>query len=106
MTADPAIVPARSAALPLDLSDAERALVMLSKRLRAEGYRFVTPTPDTHRRMIARFTRRRPGDLRDVFGWSQPFRERDIEPDILALMEAGGIVDKRGGSESTNGSFE
>lgn len=47
-------------------------------------YRFVTPTPETHRRVLKRKTGPA-GDLRDLFGWNLPFA-----PDLLpaALFES------------------
>ena len=53
----------------------EEALFELGEALRAQGYRFVTTTPETHRRVNARATQRgeeRALDLRDVFGFSRP----------------------------------
>jgi release factor glutamine methyltransferase len=46
-------------------------LAKLGQWLRARDYRFITPTPETHRRVIAR--RPEAKDLRDIFGWSLPF---------------------------------
>lgn len=48
------------------------ALTALGQWLEARGYRFITPTPATHERVL-----RRPAPdaatLRDAFGWSLPF---------------------------------
>jgi SAM-dependent methyltransferase len=60
------------------LDSRQTALVRLGEALRASGYRFVSPTPETHRRVNARPGSRAAKDLRDVFGWSRPFR-----PDVL-----------------------
>ena len=60
------------------LDDGDRALLDLLGLLKAEGYHFVTPTPATHARVLARPGKDRARDLRDVFGWSLPF-----EPDLL-----------------------
>jgi methylase of polypeptide subunit release factors len=59
-------------------------LVSLAAWLRGEGYRFITVTPATHARVLARDARAA-RDLRDVFGWSRPF-----EPGLLpsAALEA------------------
>lgn len=48
------------------------ALSRLASWLRDEGYGFVTVTPATHARVLAREARAA-RDLRDVFGWSRPF---------------------------------
>ncbi len=60
--------------------------------LRAADYAFVTPSPATHRRVIARPEKVRAGDLRDVFGWSLPF-DGDLLPAGLlrALRETGAV---------------
>jgi hypothetical protein len=51
------------------------ALLSLLEGLAEAGYRFVTVTPETHRRVIERSRGRVAGDLRDVFGWNLPFEE-------------------------------
>jgi hypothetical protein len=59
------------------MNDSDLALVELGRALRAEGYRFVTVTPETHARVLA--AEPRPArTLRDVFGWGRPF-----VPDVL-----------------------
>lgn len=70
-------------------SEADAALLELLRALERASYRFVTVTPETHRRAVAK----RAGtarDLRDVFGWSLPFEE-DVVPAALleALRKAG-----------------
>lgn len=74
--------------------DADRALASLLAILKMRGYRFVTPTPATHARVIAR--RRRARDLRDVFGWSLPFSGDVVGPDVAELMLQAGILEQRG----------
>jgi methylase of polypeptide subunit release factors len=76
---------------------ADRALVDLGARLRALGYRFVTPTPETHRRVNARPENTEARSLRDVFGWSRPFREGLLPPDLAALLEAAGAAERLAG---------
>lgn len=68
------------------------ALVSLARMVQATGYAFVTPTPATHARVLAR-----PGDgwardLRGVFGWSQPFREGCVPQPIRDAMDAAGVL--------------
>lgn len=62
--------------------------------LAARGYRFVTPTPSTCRRMAER---ERPGkaSLRDVLGWSVPFRDGDISNDILSALAGADVLDSQ-----------
>jgi SAM-dependent methyltransferase len=75
---------------PLD--PRQRALVELGRALRDGGYRFVTPTPETHRRVNARAGNAEARTLRDVFGWSRPFRRETLPPALLHLCEAAGIL--------------
>lgn len=74
--------------------DADRALATLLAILKASGYRFITPTPLTHARVIAR--RARAENLRDVFGWSLPFSGDVVGPDIAELMLMAGAIDQEG----------
>ncbi len=74
-----------------------RNLEELLRALAARGYRFVPPTPATHRRVISRPSRREAVDLRDVFGWSLPFQDTVLDAGILALMQAAGVLQRRGG---------
>lgn len=67
------------------------ALVELGRWLRGTGYRFVTVTPETHRRVLAR-PPPRTLSLRDIFGWNRPFTERALPTEILALLRAGGAL--------------
>ena len=77
--------------------DPDRALQALLGRLDAEGYRFVTPTPETHRRVVRRADRQVGRSLRDVFGWSLPFTDQVLDPDLAQLMEQAGVLERRGG---------
>jgi release factor glutamine methyltransferase len=70
----------------------QSALVALGRALRDGGYRFVTPTPETHRRVLQRSDRARAHDLRDVFGWSLPFVPQLLSAEMLALCETAGIL--------------
>ena len=75
--------------------DAEQALVALVEALRARDYAFTTVTPATHERVNRRPTSARAQSLRDVFGWSRPFDESLVPPDLLALMrEAGALLEE------------
>lgn len=74
-------------------------LIELLRLLKGVGYGFVTPGNDTHRRVVWR--RRLAGqglalDLRDVFGWSLPFRPAAVGPEIFEAMAAAGILVRRG----------
>jgi len=70
----------------------DAALFHLAQVVQSTGYAFTTPTPATHARVNAR-----PGsvwarDLRDVFGWSRPFHDGIVPPDIQALMRDAGVL--------------
>jgi hypothetical protein len=68
---------------------ADRPLVDLLGRLDALGYDFVTPTPATHGRVLARHGNPQALTLRDIFGWSLKFRRETLRPDLLDLLAAG-----------------
>jgi len=61
-------------------------LAELLKALAKRDYRFTTPTPSTCRRMADK-PPARPLDLRDIFGWSRPFSQADLEPALWALAQ-------------------
>ena len=65
----------------------EEALAELLRILKAADYRFVTVTPATHERVLARPA---PGrlDLRDVFGWNRPIEAADVGGPIVELLGA------------------
>lgn len=69
-------------------------LVALGQALRARSYAFVTPTPATHRRVLARRAEGR--SLRDVFGWNRSFEPGVLDPELLALLEAAGALRREG----------
>ena len=70
-------------------------LVALGWKLREAGYSFVTPTPETHRRVLARGEPAR--TLRDVFGWSKPFAQGVVAAEVLSLLQAAGALLDDGG---------
>lgn len=73
----------------------DQALLALLCALERLGYRFITPTPETHARVIAR--RRQARDLRDIFGWSLPFAAEMLPADLLALLEQADATTNEGG---------
>lgn len=64
--------------------------------LAERGYRFVTPTPATHRRVVARTERAEACNLADVLGWSLPFRDGLLDPEVEALLHEGGALQGAG----------
>src|SRR5690348_14024654 len=67
------------------------ALLQLLDLLEANNYAFVTPTPETHERLIAKRPLARPGDLRDVLGWSLPFDT--LDPKVEDLLSRAGVLE-------------
>jgi methylase of polypeptide subunit release factors len=76
---------------------ADEALIELLRRLDALGYDFVTPTPATHERVVARPEMARARGLRDVLGWSLPFAPGLLPAELHGLLERGGMVAREGG---------
>lgn len=72
-----------------------QARVALLQALKAGGYRFVAPTPATHARVIAR--RPLAQDVRDILGWSLPFRAELVDPELLGLLDAAGAIESAAG---------
>jgi methylase of polypeptide subunit release factors len=80
------------------LSDpADLALLALLRAVDATGYRFVTVTPETHRRRLARRGTAAARNFRDVFGWSLLFDEA-LLPELVmdALRRSGMLVRAKG----------
>jgi hypothetical protein len=75
--------------------DADSALLDLLRLLAAGGYHFVTPTPATHGRVIARHGAA--CDLRDVLGWSLPFATGTIDPRVEDLLRQANALKGRPG---------
>jgi hypothetical protein len=86
------VQPSRRTACP-ELPAADLALVELGRALRERGYRFTTITPDSHRRVNDRPGNAVAVDLAGVFGWNRPFRASTLPPDLMRLMEEGGVLD-------------
>ena len=72
------------------------ALLSLGNSLRQAGYRFMTVTPSTHRRINGRPGNERAADLRGIFGWSRPFAPDLLPARMLDLMREAGIVKEEG----------
>ncbi|MGN7999730.1 methyltransferase [Sphingomonas sp. 22176] len=77
-------------------ADMGEALHVLVAFLKARAYRFITPTPATHARVLARADRQRAADLRDVFGWSLPFARDLLDASLLEALEAAGLIEAAG----------
>ena len=72
----------------------DQSLLLLGRALREAGYSFVTPTPETIRRVNARPGNQVAWDLRGVFGWSRPFGEDVLPSAMLTLLEKAGALEQ------------
>lgn len=77
-------------------ASADMALLDLIGLLNDHDYRFVTPTPATHARVLSRPDRRQAADLRDIFGWSLPFAPELPPQPVLECLRAGGALREEG----------
>ena len=78
------------------MTSGDAALLDLLRLLAERRYRFVTPTPATHARVVVRAGRGEARDLRDVLGWSQPFRVGAIDAQVAELLWAANAVEPEG----------
>lgn len=74
------------------LDAADLGLLELLGWLADEGYDFVAPTPATHARYLRRRGARGGRDLRDILGWSLPFRPGDAPRRLVDLLMAAGAL--------------
>lgn len=74
----------------------DEALVALLRLLKTRDYRFVTPTPATHARVVARADKQTARDLRDVLGWSLPFAPGTIDAEAEALLASADEIRREG----------
>lgn len=72
------------------------ALATLLRTLAAQDYRFVTTTPLTHRRILARRAGELASGLRDVFGWNMPFDRSLPGTELLDAMSRAGALFAKG----------
>lgn len=75
--------------------DRRAALLQLLERLRRDDYTFVTATPSTHARVVARPDRRQARDLRDALGWSLPFAPDIVPGPCVDLLNQAGMLVRR-----------
>jgi release factor glutamine methyltransferase len=74
----------------------DAALLAAGRILQARGYAFTTITPASHARVLARQARAEGRSLRDVFGWTLPFRPELIGNDLFELLRAPGWLQQEG----------
>ncbi|MBS9405706.1 class I SAM-dependent methyltransferase [Halomonas sp. TRM85114] len=68
----------------------------LAMTLKATGYSFTTVTPATHARVNSRLENAWARNATDVFGWSRPFREGVITPELFEAMRNADVLDTHG----------
>lgn len=78
------------------MTEAEEGLLDLLRALGASEYRFVTVTPETHRRVLDRDPGRLARDLRGAFGWNLPFEESLLPPPVRDAFERSGMAEREG----------
>lgn len=72
---------------------ADPNLVALLDALAERSYAFMSVTPATHARVLARAPERSGNGLTDIFGWSRPFTRDALDPELLTLLEAAGALE-------------
>jgi methylase of polypeptide subunit release factors len=73
--------------------NADSALLDLLKALDTRGYDFVTSTPASHARVMARRGKAQARDLRDMLGWSLPFARGTMDLKIADLLRQAGMIE-------------
>jgi methylase of polypeptide subunit release factors len=79
------------------VSEGDEGLLDLLRALGAAEYRFVTVTPETHRRVLERGAGRPARDLRDVFGWNLPFEASLLPAPVREALGRSGMAEREGG---------
>lgn len=74
---------------------ADAALQQLMAWLACRGYDFVTPTARTHSLVRNRMSATTEDQLRDIFGWTRPFKAGQIEPDLLDLLVQADAIEEQ-----------
>ena len=73
------------------------ALVELGRWLKGEHYRFITVTPESHRRVNARAENSEANSLRDIFGWSRRFKPEILGAAGMKLLAGAGTLKEHDG---------
>jgi methylase of polypeptide subunit release factors len=93
----PDLFPSATEALA-DKGAADDALLGLLRAVESTGYRFVTVTPETHRRVLDRRGSAPAADLRDVFGWSLPFELEMLPGPVRDALRRSAMVTQCSGA--------
>ena len=79
-----------------DAAATSAALLELLVYLRDAGYEFTTVTPLTQARVLANRRGEDAAGLRDIFGWSMPFKPGLLPAQLLSLLRQAGVVVQTG----------
>lgn len=71
-------------------------LLPMAVSLQTSGYAFTTVTPATHARVNARPENAWALDTEGVLGWSRPFREGVLAPDLFCAMRDADVLEHHG----------
>lgn len=74
----------------------DEAPLQLLAFLDSRSYQFVTPTPATHHRVVARENKAVGFTLRDLFGWNLPFEPDLIPGPLVETLAGAGLVELAG----------
>jgi SAM-dependent methyltransferase len=69
------------------------ALLALLHHLSAVDYHFVTISPASHRRVLARHGTQPARSREDVLGWSRPFAPGTIDPEVERLLQDAEVLE-------------
>ena len=72
------------------------ALLALGQALEERHYQFVTVTPLTHERLLARWGAAPAENLADIFGWSRAFAGDTLDPALFELMQRADVLQAEG----------
>ncbi|MEX0707301.1 MAG: hypothetical protein WD078_05010 [Woeseia sp.] len=72
------------------------SLLRLVVALKATRYSFITATLATHARVNSRSTNAWARTTTDVFGWSRPFRESVLTPQLFEAIRNAEVLDPHG----------
>lgn len=71
-------------------------LLPVAVALEHSGYQFTTVTPATHARVNARPENAWALDTQGVMGWSRPFHESVLPPDLFEALRAADVLERHG----------
>jgi methylase of polypeptide subunit release factors len=74
------------------LSAVDLILLEVARAVEKTGYNFTTITPESHRRVNARFGDQPARDLRDIFGWSRRFDPAILPEGLFPLLQAADAI--------------